>query len=69
MGKLNEGFCRGFNEIVLVKSNKNPNSIKKQNDNLFYGVSSRYSNRRVVNGWQIIQGSQSYCQQGACKFN
>jgi|GEM_PF-1820572 hypothetical protein len=30
MGKLNEGFCRGFNEIVLVKSNKNPNSIKNK---------------------------------------
>lgn len=47
MGKLNEGFCRGFNEIVLVKSNKNPNSIKKQNDNLFYGVFNGHSNKII----------------------
>ena len=47
MGKLNEGFCRGFNEIVLVKSNKNPNSIKKQNDNLFCGVFNGYSNKII----------------------
>ena len=35
MGKLNEGFCRDliisyFNEIIVVKSNKNPNSIKNK---------------------------------------
>lgn len=47
MGKLNEGFCRGFNEIVLVKNNKTPNSIKKQNDNLFYGVFNGYSNKII----------------------